>query len=237
MKAHGLPAMDERLDGEGEPDIAPNTFQSAVAPENGRRKVFGKIVLAVTSSIGAALEIPRFAFLLRRMFADEVVIVLSSAAQKFVSPYVATICSGRPAIADTYSTYPHLVPHVEVTKGANVLLVMPATANILAKAANGIADEVVSATILAAECPVVFVPNMNGAMWAKAVTQANVAKLREFGYHIVEPTWGIEVATLEPTFGGMPAFSQVLRDLAKVTRSKVEDPAVLTPGGAKGDKE
>ena len=217
-----------------EPDIDPAVQESAVAAEPSRQKVFGKIVLAVTGSIGAALEIPRFALLLRRMFTDELVIVLSSAAQRFVSPYVATVCSGRPAVSDSYSTDPYLVPHVQVTKSADVLLVMPATANILAKAANGIADEIVSATILAASCPVVFVPNLNGAMWAKAVTKANVAKLRESGYHIIEPAWGIEVANLEPTFGGMPPFSQILRSVAKVAGSRVDRAKIHAPDGQNG---
>lgn len=215
----------------GEPDLGPAPPQSANAAEPGAPKVFGKIVLAVTGSIGAALEIPRFAVLLRRMFADELIIVLSSAAQRFVSPYVATICSGRPAVSDSYSTDPYLVPHVQVTKSADVLLVMPATANILAKAANGIADEIVSATILAASCPVVFVPNMNGVMWAKAATQANVARLRESGYHVLDPTWGFEVATQEPTLGGMPPFSQILRNVAAVAGSRAERAKTLAGDG------
>ncbi len=185
------------------------------------KKLFKKLVLAVTGSVGAAVEIPRFAFLLRRMFVEDLVIVLSTSAQRFVSPYVATICAGRPAVTDGETTEPYLVPHVQVTKDADLLLVMPATANILAKAANGIADEIVSATVLAALCPVAFVPNMNGAMWANAATRANVSRLKEFGHHVVEPTWGTEVATLEQTFGAMPALSQILRSVASAL--KVQD--------------
>jgi phosphopantothenoylcysteine decarboxylase/phosphopantothenate--cysteine ligase len=193
--------------------------QTTGGAPNGK-KLFKKLVLAVTGSVGAAVEIPRFSFLLRRMFVEELVIVLSTSAQRFVSPYVAAICAGRPAVTDGETTDPYLVPHVQVTKGADLLLVMPATANILAKAANGIADEIVSATVLAALCPVAFVPNMNGAMWANAATRANISRLKEFGHHIVEPTWGTEVATLERTFGAMPAFSQILRSVASAVKAR-----------------
>jgi phosphopantothenoylcysteine decarboxylase/phosphopantothenate--cysteine ligase len=193
---------------------------SSAEEPTGKKKLFHKVVLAVTGSVGAAVEIPRFSFLLRRLFVEELTIVLSRSAQRFVSPYVATLCAGRAAVTDGETTEPYLVPHVQVTKGADLLLVMPATANILAKAAHGIADDIVSATILAALCPVTFVPNMNGAMWANAATRANVLRLKEFGHQVIEPTWGTEVATLERTFGAMPAFSQILRSVASAVKAR-----------------
>ena len=181
-----------------------------------RPKLFKTIVVAVTGSTGAASAIPRFLVLLRQLFADEVVVVLSKAAQHFISPYVATIFSGTPAIAEFYSCDKLLVPHVQATEAVDIVIVMPATANILGKVANGIADELVSATILAAKAPVVFVPNMNESMWTKPAVQANVAKLKDYGYYVVPPTWGTEMASLEPTFGAMPTFPEIIKTIASV---------------------
>jgi len=180
------------------------------------QKLVRKIVLAVTGSVGAASAVPRFLGILRSMIADEVLVVLSESAKNFLTPYVAGLLSGQPAVAEFYSTDQFASPHVQCCEGADVLLVMPATANIIAKVANGIADEIVSATVLAATCPVVFVPNMNGAMWNKKATQRNVARLKEDGYHVIEPGWGTEIANLEKTFGVMPAFPHILREVAAI---------------------
>ncbi|MFP1626498.1 flavoprotein [Streptomyces sp. 5K101] len=83
--------------------------------------------------------------------------------------------------------------HVALGAWADVLVVLPATANLLAKAAHGIADDVLTATLLAAECPVVIAPVMNAAMWSKPAVRRNVDQLREDGYQIVEPKDGISL--------------------------------------------
>jgi phosphopantothenoylcysteine synthetase/decarboxylase len=192
-----------------------------ISPCQGQ-KLVKKIVLAVTGSIGASSTIPRFLGILRSMIAEEVLVVLSEAAKTFVSPYVASLLSGQPALAEFFSTEQFVAPHIQCCEGADVLLVMPATANIIGKVANGIADDIVSATVLAAICPIVFVPNMNGTMWNKKATQRNVARLKEDGYHIIEPTWGTEIANLEKTFGVMPPFPHILRELAGVLGIRLE---------------
>ena len=91
---------------------------------------------------------------------------------------------------------------------------LPATANIIAKAAHGIADEVVSLSILAASCPVVFVPSMNEIMWNKKIVQKNVAELRRAGHVVIEPVVGLEISTLTPSNGCMPPVDQVFASLA-----------------------
>jgi phosphopantothenoylcysteine synthetase/decarboxylase len=194
-----------------------------------RDKLLRKIVLAVTGSVGAADTIPRFIGILRSIFAENVVVVLSESAKNFVSPYVASLFSGQPAVADFFAAEPFAVPHIQCCEGADVLLVMPATANIIGKVANGIADEIVSATVLAATCPVVFVPSMNGVMWSKKAMQRNAARLREDGYHIIEPTWGTEIANFERTFGAMPPFTRILREMASLLGIRLPDTGEAEP--------
>jgi phosphopantothenoylcysteine synthetase/decarboxylase len=204
--------------------MSEGTKSGATSVPNQPRKLLKKIVLAVTGSTGAASAIPRFLSVLRQMFAEEVVVVLSESAKHFVTPYVASLFSGQPAISEFYSTDQFIVPHIQCCESADVLLVMPATANILGKVAHGIADEIVSATVLAAKCPVVFVPNMNESMWNKKATQRNVSQLREDGYHLINPTWGTEISNFEPVFGAMPAFPHILRELASIMGVSIEQP-------------
>lgn len=177
-----------------------------------------KLVLGVTGSVGAA-ALPPFITLLRRTFSKRVLVLISKSGQRFLSPYVATIYSGEKAVVELFHPDPLRVPHIEATRDADVFVVMPATANILVKAALGIADEIISASILAAHCPVVFVPNMNEIMWRRDTTQEAVERLKKRGSHIVEPTVGIEIATLECTFGAMPDAQVILHAVLRALQA------------------
>jgi phosphopantothenoylcysteine decarboxylase len=182
-----------------------------------------KIVLGVTGSVGAAAAIPRFLIVLRKLFTDEVTVLLSKSGRRFVSPYVATLFSGRPCVADPFSADPFLVPHIQSTEGADILIIMPATANIIGKAANGICDELISTAIVAATCPVLFVPSMNEAMWNKAVVQRNIQFLKDSGHHIVDPTWGTEIGGFVTTFGAMPPFVDIIKAIGCVLGLSLSD--------------
>src|SRR5207253_5225254 len=103
-------------------------------------------------------------------------------------------------------------PHVELGDWAQVVLVAPATANTLAKLAGGAADDVVSASALAARCPVVVAPAMNDAMWSKAAVQDNVAALRRRGLVVVEPESG-RLASGHVGAGRLPAAPTLLSAL------------------------
>lgn len=158
-----------------------------------------------------------FLTIARRDFAREITVVMTPAAQRFLSPYVAHLYSGSAPVVDLFTPIPDaLVPHIDVTAGADLLVILPASADILGKAAHGLADDPVSATVLAASCPTVFVPAMNGRMWRKAAVQDNVGRLRAFGYDVLEPTEGTEISTMEPAFGEMAPFDQVLDFLREV---------------------
>src|SRR5207253_6125737 len=98
------------------------------------------------------------------------------------------------------------VPHIELARAADLIVIYPATVNIVGKVANGIADELIAALILAAEKPVIFVPIANPAMWQHPAAQRNLQQLRTDGYCVLEPLPGVEVATREglETMGPFP---------------------------------
>lgn len=176
-------------------------------------------MVAVTGSIGA-LWAAQFVLMLRtEREVRSVGVVMSESATRLVTPAAFRAVSGEPVLAGLYDAdAPFAVGHVEVTDGASVLIVMPATANILGKIAAGVADDAVSAAILAAECPVVFVPNMSERMWRRAAVQRNLRTLAADGFHIVPPEEGVSVSSLRPMTGGMPSFERILKDVRRVLR-------------------
>jgi len=170
-----------------------------------------RAVVAVTGSIGA-LWAAQFVLELRmRRLVGDVRVVMTASAAKIITPVAMRAMSGFDVLTDTLDVdAPFPVSHIQITDGAGVLIVMPATANILGKAANAIADEAVSSVILAAECPVVFVPNMHQRMWRNPLVQRNVARLRHAGHHVIEPIEGRSISTATYSVGGMPPFDAIV---------------------------
>ncbi|HTP08445.1 MAG TPA: bifunctional phosphopantothenoylcysteine decarboxylase/phosphopantothenate--cysteine ligase CoaBC [Anaerolineae bacterium] len=117
--------------------------------------------------------------------------ILTESATKFVGPVTFAAVTGRSALtdADLWRHDQH-VPHVQLGEKADLLIIAPATANTIAKLAHGQADNLLTVTALATRGPIVLVPAMDGGMWSNAATQANVALLRERGFHIVGPAQG-----------------------------------------------
>lgn len=157
-------------------------------PRAGR--LAGRLVgLGVTGSISAykALELLR---LLRAEGAD-VAVMLTPAATRFVGPLSFAALSRHPVETDVTALLPDgRIGHIVLGDTADVVVVAPATANWLAAMANGLAGDVVSATCLATSAPVVVAPAMDGDMWTHPATTDNVARLRGFGYAVVEPEAG-----------------------------------------------
>lgn len=120
-----------------------------------------------------------------------VTVVMTRSAQQFVTPLTFQALSGRPVRTDTFDLPVSSDPqHIGLTERADLMIVAPATANIIAKAAHGICDDLVSVMICAAACPVVFCPAMNNRMWDNAVTQENCRKLASLGYPFIGPESG-----------------------------------------------
>ena len=146
-----------------------------------------RIVLGVTGSI-ACYKAVELASKLTQAGAL-VDVVLTEAAQQFVSPLTFRSVTGRPCLTDMWSLDEH-VRHVGLGETADLLIIAPATANTIAKLAYGLADNLLTVTALAARCPIMVAPAMDGGMYEHATTQANVATLRERGVVLVGPMEG-----------------------------------------------
>ncbi|WP_426246314.1 bifunctional phosphopantothenoylcysteine decarboxylase/phosphopantothenate--cysteine ligase CoaBC [Nocardioides sp. LHG3406-4] len=146
-----------------------------------------RVVLGVSGGIAAykACEV------LRRFTESgyDVTVVPTAAALEFVGAPTWAALSGKPVSADVWTDV-HQVPHVRIGQSADLVVVVPATADLLAKAAHGLADDLLSNTLLTARCPVVFAPAMHTEMWEHPATVANVATLRSRGLVVVEPAEG-----------------------------------------------
>lgn len=116
-------------------------------------------------------------------------VVPTAAALEFVGAPTWSALSGKPVATEVWSNV-HEVPHVRIGQSADLVVVAPATADVLAKAAHGLADDLLTNTLLTARCPVVFAPAMHTEMWEHPATQANVATLRERGALVIEPAEG-----------------------------------------------
>lgn len=186
------------------------------------------LLLGITGSVGA-LYLPHIVYLLRRHFED-VHVILSKAAAAFVTPYALRIFSGRWVFTEESEMAEGIrVPHIELPRQADVFLVMPATANVPAKAAHGIADDLITTSLLACEAPTVFVPSMNPAMWRHPAVKDNVRRLRARGAHVMEPSAGFEVSSMEKGGGAMAPLDDVLvvlqRALSGRRRARPGSPA------------
>ena len=120
-----------------------------------------------------------------------VTVAMTPAAQKFVTPLTFEALSGRPVHTDVWhGVDPTDTQHIGLTEQANLLLIAPATMDLLAKCALGLCDDLVSLLFAAAACPTLFAPSMNSRMWENPATRANVALLKQRGHGFVGPTAG-----------------------------------------------
>ncbi len=146
-----------------------------------------RIVLGVSGGVAAYKAV-----LLLRLLREQghrVRVVPTASALRFVGAPTWEALSGEPATDQVFEDVEH-VPHVALGQGADLVVVAPATADLLARAAAGRADDLLTSTLLTARCPVVMAPAMHTEMWEHPATRANVATLRERGVHVIEPASG-----------------------------------------------
>ncbi|MCX6001972.1 MAG: bifunctional phosphopantothenoylcysteine decarboxylase/phosphopantothenate--cysteine ligase CoaBC [Chloroflexi bacterium] len=147
------------------------------------------IVLGVTGSIAAY----KAAELASRFTKDgfRVDVIMTESSQKFIAPLTFRNITGRPVVTTMWDIASEFsVEHVALAEAADVVLMAPATANTIAKIACGMADDMLTCTVLATKAPVVIAPAMNNNMWANTITQENVAKLKKRGFTFVGPAYG-----------------------------------------------
>jgi phosphopantothenoylcysteine decarboxylase/phosphopantothenate--cysteine ligase len=117
-------------------------------------------------------------------------IVMTRSARKFVGPATFRALTGRPVVTDQFDRHYPLGAHIELADRAELLCVAPASADLLAKAACGLADDLLSTLLLSFTGPVLFAPAMNTAMWEKPAVARNVERLRNDGYQFIDPQTG-----------------------------------------------
>jgi phosphopantothenoylcysteine decarboxylase/phosphopantothenate--cysteine ligase len=145
-----------------------------------------EVLIAVTGGIAAYKTAALVSQLVQA--GAGVSVVMTRSATKLVAPKTFEALSGRPVVTAVFGRGSH--PHIESARMAEVLCVAPATANIIAKAALGLADEIVSTVLLAFDGPIIMAPAMNVQMWTKPPVQRNIAQLRDDGFVIIDPDSG-----------------------------------------------
>ncbi len=147
------------------------------------------ILVGVSGSI-AAYKAATLVSILVKTGAD-VRVVMTKNATNIINPITFETLTGHKCMVDTFDrNFEFKANHVSIAQSADLFILAPATANIIAKVANGLADDMVSTTFLAARCPKIICPAMNTAMYENPVTQDNIEKCRHYGYSVVEPASG-----------------------------------------------
>lgn len=147
------------------------------------------VILAVTGSI-AAYKIASLASALKKLQAD-VHVLMTENATNFINPITFETLTGNKCLIDTFDrNFQYSVEHVSLAKQADVVMAAPASANVIGKIANGIADDMLTTTIMACRCRKIIVPAMNTNMFINPIVQDNLDKLRRFGYEVVDPASG-----------------------------------------------
>ncbi|CBG74509.1 putative flavoprotein [Streptomyces scabiei 87.22] len=194
-----------------------------------------KVVLGVSGGIAAykACE------LLRRLTESghDVRVVPTDSALHFVGAATWSALSGNPVSTEVWESV-HEVPHVRIGQAADLVVVAPATADMLAKAAHGLADDLLTNTLLTARCPVVFAPAMHTEMWEHPATQENVATLRRRGALVIDPAVG-RLTGADTGKGRLPDPGEIFEVCRRVLARGVAEPdlagrhVVVTAGGTR----
>jgi len=146
-----------------------------------------RVVLGVTGSIAAYKSVGLLRSLIRE--GATVDVAMTHSATKFVTPLTFEVLSGRPVITDLFESHQEM-KHLSVPESADAIVVAPATANFLAKAALGLADDILSTMLLTAHCPLICAPAMDGGMWTHPTVTEHVRTLRERGATVINPEEG-----------------------------------------------
>lgn len=190
------------------------------------------VVLGVTGSI-AAYKIANLTSMLTKLQAD-VHVLMTQNATNFINPITFETLTGHKCLVDTFDrNFNYNIEHVALGERADVVLVAPASANIIAKMANGIADDMLSTTVLACKCKKIVAPAMNTNMYENPVVQANIQRLREFGMEVLEPDCGM-LACKAVGKGKMPPEETLLEYILKEIQYEkdMEKKRVLVTAGA-----
>jgi len=197
------------------------------------------VTARVVVGVGGGIAAYKVASLVRSFTerGHDVRVIPTAAALHFVGAATWSALSGKPASTTVWDDV-HEVPHVRIGQTADLVVVAPATADLLAKAAHGLADDLLTSTLLTARCPVVFAPAMHTEMWLHAATQANVATLRGRGAFVIDPAVGRLTgadagAGRLPEPGAIFALCEGLLGRGQLTRDLAGRRVVVSAGGTR----
>lgn len=192
------------------------------------------VVLGICGGI-AAFKAAHIASLLRQRGA-EVKCIMTEHATKLITPLTMREISGNPVAVSMFDDTPEFnVEHIALACWADIFVIAPATANIIGKVASGIADDILSTTIMATKAPVLFAPAMNSNMYLNPVVQDNMAKLKRFGYEIMEPASG-HLACGIIGIGRLPEPEEIVDRIELTvcrTNTLVGKKVIVTAGGTR----
>lgn len=167
------------------------------------------IVLAVTGSI-AAYKIAGLASMLKKLDAN-ITVLMTENATNFINPITFETLTGNKCLVDTFDrNFQYNVEHVALAKQADVVMIAPASANVIGKIANGIADDMLTTTVMACACKKIIAPAMNTQMYRNPIVQDNLEKLKRFGYEVITPATGF-LACGDVGVGKMPSENELLQ--------------------------
>ncbi len=174
------------------------------------------VILGITGGI-AAYKMPNLASMLRKAGA-EVHVVMTEHATRFITPLTFETLTGNRCVVDTFARdFKYEVTHVSLAKAADLILIAPATANVIAKLAHGIADDMLTTLVLAAKCPKLVAPSMNTAMLENPATEENIRKLKDYGFGIIDAAYGM-LACRDTGKGKLPEpeelFAHIIKEIA-----------------------
>lgn len=174
----------------------------------------GKTILLGISGGIAAYKCCDLTRLLKKAGAD-VHVVLTKTAAHFVTPLTLQTLSGNQVHQEMFNLLEEKeIGHISLADRADVVIVAPATADIIAKVSHGMCDDLLATVICATRAPVIFAPSMNEKMWTNPITQENVTRLKNFGYNIIEPAEG-ELACGYSGKGRLPSIEMILNEVER----------------------
>lgn len=176
-----------------------------------------KLLVGVTASIHS-LQIHSYLMSFRESFAKEIKVIMTPSATRMVEPKTVELYTDDRVFVDPWDRSPSVnrAPHIQLTRWADLFAIVPATADILGKSANGIADDLLSTAILSSHKPVVFAPAMNPDMWNSKAVQRNLLTLKQDGHYIINPQEAVSVTSGEWDRGLTPDPETVLSHLQHV---------------------
>lgn len=177
------------------------------------------IIIGITGGIAAYKACGIVSYLKQQ--GANINVIMTKNSCNFITPLTLETLSKNKVIVDMFEEEDYSeVKHISLARKADLMLIIPATANIIGKIANGIADDMLSTTIMATKAPVIFAPAMNNQMFENPIVQDNLKKLKAYGYKIIEPATGLLACGYEAK-GKLPKNEEIIEYVKVLIKEKI----------------